>query len=169
MTPNSDAPPVSDHGGIAVAVDGSGPAELALQRAIDIARQAASELVIVAVVPERHAFTPEGRSLPETDREAERFLREVTGRYVAVARAAGVSRVSTAVLAGPAVEQLLSFVDERRPDLLVVGARGLSTTRRLLLGSVSDALVHHAGCSVLVVRDPEGSKRAVVRRPTPAR
>ena len=37
-------------------------------------------------------------------------------------------------------------------DLIVVGTRGLSTAQRLLLGSVSTKVVHHAPCDVLVVR-----------------
>lgn len=40
-------------------------------------------------------------------------------------------------------------------NLIVIGSRGLSFTGRFLLGSVSDRVVHHAPCSVLVVREDD--------------
>jgi nucleotide-binding universal stress UspA family protein len=51
----------------------------------------------------------------------------------------------------PAVQLQLS-ADEHGADLIVVGARGHSVAHRLLLGSVSTRLVHHAHRPVLVVR-----------------
>jgi len=43
-------------------------------------------------------------------------------------------------------------VEKKKPDILVVGSRGLSPVKRMLLGSVSSYLVEHASCPVLVVR-----------------
>jgi len=48
--------------------------------------------------------------------------------------------------------RLLAVVRRESPDLVVVGTRGLSRSRKLLLGSVSDAVLRHAPCAVLVVR-----------------
>lgn len=53
---------------------------------------------------------------------------------------------------GHAGDEILKLVKRKRPDLLVVGSRGLTGLRRLLLGSVSHRLARHAPCSVLVVR-----------------
>ena len=63
-----------------------------------------------------------------------------------------IPRVETVRLEGPVVEELVTYLERDPPDLLVLGSRGLSAGRRLLMGSVSDALVHHAPCPVLVVR-----------------
>jgi len=53
---------------------------------------------------------------------------------------------------GHAAEQILRVAEEESVDLIVVGSRGLSEWKSLVLGSVSDHVVHHAECSVLVVR-----------------
>ena len=44
--------------------------------------------------------------------------------------------------------------EEFGSDLIIVGSHGYSRWERLLLGSVSQSVVHHAPCSVLVVREP---------------
>jgi len=54
------------------------------------------------------------------------------------------------VYAGTATEVLLGLSE--RHELIVVGSRGSGGFARLLLGSVSTAIVHHANCPVLVVR-----------------
>jgi nucleotide-binding universal stress UspA family protein len=70
---------------------------------------------------------------------AEAALRGVAGR---------VER--STVVGQPAVE-ILAAADEGA-DLVIVGARGLGTLGRLVLGSVSDRVVDHAPCPVLVVK-----------------
>lgn len=60
--------------------------------------------------------------------------------------------VTTAVRSGSAAIQLLDAVQESAADLVVVGARGISNIDRFLLGSVSERVMRHAHCSVLVVK-----------------
>jgi nucleotide-binding universal stress UspA family protein len=65
------------------------------------------------------------------------------------------ARVTTADLSiavGHPAPEILRYADVTDTDLLVVGARGLGTMKRLLLGSVSEAVLRHAACPVLVVR-----------------
>lgn len=53
---------------------------------------------------------------------------------------------------GPVREILLRTVSKLHPDFLVVGTRAMTGMRWLIVGSVSEAMVRHAGCSVVVVR-----------------
>ena len=62
--------------------------------------------------------------------------------------------VTTELLSGSPESRIVELADEVKPDLIVVGSHGYSSWERLLLGSVSDAIVHHAPCSVMVVRCP---------------
>jgi len=62
--------------------------------------------------------------------------------------------IETEVLFGSPESRIVEMADEMKPNLVVVGSHGYSGWERLLLGSVSDAVVHHAPCSVMVVRCP---------------
>ena len=53
---------------------------------------------------------------------------------------------------GHAAEQIVRVAEEEDVDLIVMGSRGLSEWKALLLGSVSSHVLHHAPCSVLIVR-----------------
>jgi nucleotide-binding universal stress UspA family protein len=64
-------------------------------------------------------------------------------------------RISCAVLEGSPRETIVDEADRWGADLIVMGSRGLSALNRLLLGSVSNAVVHHAKCSVEIVRKRE--------------
>ena len=68
-------------------------------------------------------------------------------------------RVKNLLLHGHPADQILKVTQSAKPDLLVVGSRGLTGLRRLFLGSVSHNLVEHAPCSVLIVRKPKQPKR----------
>jgi nucleotide-binding universal stress UspA family protein len=60
--------------------------------------------------------------------------------------------ITSEVIQGPAREVIVDEAEKRGVDLIVMGSRGLGAWSRLLLGSVSNAVVHHAKCSVEVVR-----------------
>lgn len=63
--------------------------------------------------------------------------------------------ISTEVLVGSPDSRIVETAEEINADLIVVGSHGYNRWERLLLGSVSDSVVHHAPCSVLVVRIPK--------------
>ena len=63
--------------------------------------------------------------------------------------------ISSEVLFGSPESRIVETAEAIHPDVIVLGSHGYSRWERLLLGSVSDSVVHHAPCSVLIVRTPK--------------
>lgn len=63
-------------------------------------------------------------------------------------------KISTEIIQGPPRQVIVDEAEKWHADLIVMGSRGLGAWNRLLLGSVSSAVVHHARCSVEIVRLP---------------
>jgi len=60
--------------------------------------------------------------------------------------------ISSDVIPGSPAQVIVEEAERWGADLIVMGSRGLGAWSRLLLGSVSDSVVHHAKCSVEIVR-----------------
>jgi nucleotide-binding universal stress UspA family protein len=82
----------------------------------------------------------------------EREARRVLESQVDALEAAGDLSIEPHLLQGSPVDAILDLCEELRPGLLVMGSRGLGPVGRLLVGSVSEGVVHHARCPVLVLR-----------------
>ncbi len=104
--------------------------------------------VVTCYGPFRHEIKP-GVFEPEKV-FAERTLRKA----VALLSAAGLNASGKTLLDNPR-RALIEEANEWEADCIFVGARGLNSFERLLLGSVSSRLAGHAHCSVEVVRHPE--------------
>lgn len=63
--------------------------------------------------------------------------------------------IETAVVTGTPADVIAQDIERRGTDLVVLGAHGSGAVSRVLLGSVSEAVLHHATCPVLIVR-PQG-------------
>ena len=143
-------------GTITVAVDGSPHAQRALEVAADLAKKYGSALTVLGVTPLTPVYVSTTESwAPLTIPESEiQHYRKVVDDAVAAAQGIGAAPVKGVLLEGVIVDEIISQLEKHPTDLLVMGSRGLSTAKRLLLGSVSDAVVHHVGCPVLIVRSP---------------
>ncbi len=149
---------------IAVGIDGSAGSEAALAWACELARFESATLLLVTVIP-LHRSHPGVTGLTlEAGPGERRWYHAALRRAATTARRAGVSNVETVALEGAAVDALVEFVESRAPDLLVLGARGLSRTRRVLLGSVSEGVLHHGRGPVLIVRAPSEAPSASAPR-----
>ena len=69
----------------------------------------------------------------------------------------GKLKITGEVLQGSPKEVIVERAEEWGADLIVMGSRGLGAWNRLLLGSVSNAVAHHAKCSVEIVRRPKSA------------
>jgi nucleotide-binding universal stress UspA family protein len=139
---------------ILLATDGSEEAALAAQTAADLAQRTDSELHLVTVAAEYpyvyEAYYNVGRT-EEVERprqEARETLDEQTRKVTE----AGASVAKTHLRVGAADEEIVVLAEEQGTDLIVAGSRGLGGIRRSLMGSVSDSVVRHAHCPVMVVR-----------------
>ena len=139
---------------ITVAIDGSPNSQQALDAAVDLAKTYGSELTILAVAPFVPVYLPTAGPYVATAGSAGDVPRyqELVDSAVKKAESAGVGAVTGLCIEGVVVDEILSHLETHPTDLVVVGSRGLSATKRLLIGSVSSALVTHAPCPVLVVR-----------------
>jgi len=137
---------------ILVADDMTDSSKAALAEAIDLAKTFRAKLTVVTIVS---AISP-GFSLPAPLGDAYAAILAETEKRLAAQRqrilALGVPEVETKLFEGDPVDRVVEFAKDHRPDLIVVGSRGLSGPGRFLLGSVSDGILHHVHCSVLVVK-----------------
>ncbi|MEW5940314.1 MAG: universal stress protein [Chloroflexota bacterium] len=92
------------------------------------------------------AFTPaQVTSLPGLEKSLERTKSQLE---------AGGFKVETLLEMGTPAEKIIELAEQRKPDLIVAGAKGLRATLGILLGGVAQQLVEYASCPVLVVRAP---------------
>ena len=152
-----ELPPPGAALGVVVGVDGSDGSMWALDRAVvEAAAHAIPLYVVAAVNPAPTGYTPGMVDLVQES--VERLLAgmsEVVTRGIetVLARHPDPPRLSLHIVLGNPVEILLQASGPHHT--LVVGTRGNGGFARLLLGSVSTALVHHSTCPVLVVPSPE--------------
>ena len=141
-------PPV---GRIVVGVDGSEGSRAALRWAVEEGRlrSAPVEAVLVWSYLDQHRARPDDPEFRPDYGEDDARQALATVVQEAVGDAAGVELVQTTVCDLPA-RGLLDAASGA--DLLVVGARGIGGFKGLLLGSVSQQVVAHAPCAVVIVR-----------------
>ncbi|MGB9778829.1 MAG: universal stress protein [Candidatus Bathyarchaeales archaeon] len=135
---------------ILVPLDGSGHSIKALEVAVQIALKFNGKITLI------HVYSISGFAIYPTP--VQEFIEAIRKAGVDIladgkkrVKAKGV-HVETLLLEGHAVEQIVKTCKEGKFDLVVMGARGLSKIKEILLGSVSDGVTRHAYCPVLVVK-----------------
>lgn len=135
---------------IIYATDGSEHAYKALSYARDIARLHGSELIVVHAYPalaDLKSFGDYDDVIAHRTAQGLEILNEAAKEL----ENDGV-KVEKELLEGPMAEAILRTAEVREADLIILGARGRSSFEGLLLGSVSQKVIQHAACPVLVVR-----------------
>jgi nucleotide-binding universal stress UspA family protein len=137
---------------ILVGVDGSEASMKAAQLAAEIAIRFGARVTLAYVVP-RLLLPPDAYGLTVADVEQEHrvFGEKLLAHALTRLGESGV-QVDTVVLTGPPAEGLAESAQAIDVDLVAVGSRGRGAVARMLLGSVTDRLVHICPKPVLVVR-----------------
>jgi nucleotide-binding universal stress UspA family protein len=137
---------------ILLATDGSETAMLAARHAVALASKLGAELVVSYVVDTHHAFMSgihRDEALRELRQDGQRALTAVEQ----LAQSAGV-RVRKELCQGRPGEEIVRLAAQAEADLVVLGTNGQGAMSDLLLGSVSQYVVHRAQVPVFVVRPP---------------
>ncbi len=133
---------------ILFATDGSKFSARAAEKAVSFARSYGGELVVLSVVdvpPEFYAEAP--KAVEDLVRKAKEYAFAVGE----MAAAAGVKSESF-VREAEAFEAIIRLAKEQAVDVIVVGSHGRTGLRRLLMGSVTEKVIGHAPCPVLVAK-----------------
>jgi nucleotide-binding universal stress UspA family protein len=140
---------------ILLAVDGSAPSQDAIDEVVGRPWPTPSNLRVISVVrpyvPPATEFVPAAFAPNEVLQEHMKDAERTAGQAADRLRRSGLS-VDTAVRQGDPRTVIVDEAMEWGADLIVVGSHGRTGLTRLLLGSVAQAVVAHAPCSVQVVR-----------------
>jgi nucleotide-binding universal stress UspA family protein len=142
---------------IVIGTDGSETARQAVKDAIDLSKNVGAKLLVVSVYEavsdvrlreERKDVTEDPDWMLNRRDDVMALLDEVSEQ----ARSAGVAEIDTFARQGDPADAIIDVAEEQQADVIMVGHRGMTGSRRFLLGSVPNKISHHAPCSVLIVK-----------------
>ncbi|MGO0122601.1 universal stress protein [Desulfothermobacter acidiphilus] len=146
---------------ILVAVDGSENSLRAVREAGRLAEgNPEAEIILITIVPPIDStfaystwFTPqevqsqEKKVIDALLARAEEIIKEAEE----IAKEVASGTVRSVVQVGDPAQALVAYADKEKCDVIVMGKRGRGVIRELLLGSVSNKVIHLAPCPVLLV------------------
>jgi nucleotide-binding universal stress UspA family protein len=138
---------------ILIATDGSPPSLEALEFGLDLAGEEEAEPIVVHVVPSIDSVPSGGFGMSHGALVHEVSDEDKAPLETAVELAAekGLA-VTTELLRGATVKEIVAYADEQDVDLIVIGSRGHGALTTALLGSVSLGVLRHSARPVLIVR-----------------
>jgi nucleotide-binding universal stress UspA family protein len=150
---------------ILLATDGSSEAVLATRTAADLAQKTGSELHVIHVLDVAQIYMldagapdPEGVEQPDPileelfERLSEQRGKEVLDTEVERVRSVGGTVAQAHLEIGGVAREIVHLAEDLGAGLIVIGSKGRGGIRRALIGGVSESVVRHAHCPVLVVR-----------------
>ena len=143
---------------ILVAVDGSKPSMDASIQAIDLAKKFEAELIAIHVIDPRFsrletALSPRPGKLKEAVMLAMEKGRQNLEKVKHNATEKKV-RVKTDIIVGKTsvANEIVEYAEKENINIIIIGSRGISGFKRILLGSVASEVVTYAHCPVFVVK-----------------
>lgn len=137
---------------ILVPVDGSDNSLRALDHAFFLAKKADSRVTAMHVI----------ENPPTVYVESQKLLNDLLSKYriesakildkcKQMAEKNGV-KIETVIAEGDAASNITSYARKEGMDLIIIGSRGLGRFKEMVLGSVSNKVLHHTKSSVLIVK-----------------
>lgn len=152
---------------ILVPLDGSPMAELAVQPAVTLANTSEGELILLRSTKPVFTSLPEyageyewawpAESYDESHEAAQRYLDNLNAEA-----SASKAAVRRRVVDGDEAGAIIGIAEAEDVDLIVMTSHGRSGARRKLLGSVTERVLHHASCPVMVIRSEMPIERIVI-------
>lgn len=135
---------------ILVALDGSDLAERVLQALEELQLHSEAKIILAHVIPPPESNLEIAADRPHPESPGVSFLQieKQLQSYQAKLPVASEVEIST----GDAAEEIIRLANIYKVDLVVIGSRGLTGVKRIVLGSVSSQVVEEAPCSVLVIK-----------------
>lgn len=140
---------------ILVAIDGSFESELAFEKAVNIALRNDATLLLTHIIDTnvlQSVATFDNYIYERLEKESQAVL----DAYEQQAREKGVSSIKQIIEFGnPKIQLATEIPDKENVDLIMLGATGMNTFERLMIGSSSEYILRHAKVDLLIVRDKE--------------
>jgi nucleotide-binding universal stress UspA family protein len=141
---------------ILVAVDGSKPSFNASSVALDLAKRNDAELIVLYIVspspysPFEYAYIGrmkeiEKIAMKKAQQEVDKVKKKATDMKVSVNTDVLIRYTSV-------VKEIVEYAEKIKTDMIVIGSRGMTGFKKLLLGSVASGVVTYSHCPVLVVK-----------------
>jgi nucleotide-binding universal stress UspA family protein len=146
---------MTHHVQVVVAYDFSPSAELALQRAIDVACRAPQHVLhVVAAIDPRHGLAVKATRHPDYlyAGQIQELLVDHLKQVLAGRPTHSDVEFFVHARIGHPADQILALAREVGADLVFIGSHGLTGVERVLIGSVSERVVREARCPVMVAR-----------------
>ncbi len=145
---------------VLIATDGGKHSEVALEAIKMLNLPAITEIRIISVVDMSvplaidiyAGYLPSTSEIEKAARENAENIVQTAAQKVSEMTKENSINIVTEVLSGSPESCIVETAEQMKADLIIVGSHSYNRWERLLLGSVSDSVVHHAPCSVLVVK-----------------
>ena len=138
---------------ILVPVDGSENSFRALEQAIFLATKIQEAqitvLYIIEDLPSLYIYSPKIIEKLRADYKSE--YTKILERCKEIAKKSGIN-INTVLLEGDPASKIIGYSEMEKFDLIIIGSRGMGKFKEVIIGSVSNKVLHHAKCSVMLVR-----------------
>jgi nucleotide-binding universal stress UspA family protein len=147
---------------ILVGVDGSESSFNAVNYATDLSGKFNSEIILLSIVPSKiHHGDSSGvfgmvsqSYLSDYKKEAEKWFKEIINNLKNEETFEIDKKIKTDVITTPfsIAASILNYAEERDVDLIIIGTKGKSGLKKMLLGSVASDIVTYSHCPVLIIK-----------------